>query len=118
MAKKIILIATLSAIMGLTGCSDIPTPTSKYIVNKEKNIVYIKRSFELQKNYKSHKAMAVALDDEGKYVIGYSYDCASKENAKRIALEKCNQANAYAEVKAEATCSMYAVENQIIRILK
>ena len=118
MTKQIILTTTLLAMMGLSGCTSTPKPTPKYNINKAKNIEHIKRTFELYTTHKSPKAMAVAMDKEGKYVIGYSYDCASTQSANMIALNRCRQANSNAPVKAEASCAIYAIENQIINPLK
>ena len=118
MTKKIILTTTLSAIVGLGGCTSTPAPIQKYNINKEKNIEHIRSSFELYKEYQSHKAMAVAMDKEGKYVIGYSYDCISEQSAKNIALTNCTKANNNAEVKANASCIIYATEDKIVHKLK
>jgi len=118
MTKKIILTTTLLAIMGLTGCTNASKPMPKYNIDKEKNIEHIQRSFDLYKKHKSHKAMAVAMDAEGKYVIGYSYDCASTISANAIALNHCKKANNSASVKAEASCRIYAIENKIMNPLK
>ena len=118
MTQKIILAATLSAIVGLTGCTSTSSAIQKYNINKDKNIEHIQRSFELYAEHKSHKAMAVAMDKEGKYVIGYSYDCTSEQSAKNIALNNCTKANNNADVKAEASCVIYAVEDKIVHKLK
>lgn len=113
MTKKIILTITLSIWVGFTGCSNTPEPI-KYNINKDKQILHIENSFELYKKHKSHKAMAVAMDKEGKYVIGYSFDCASMESAKQIALDNCTKANAKALVPADTQCVIYAVEDEVI----
>ena len=111
-------LATLTlALLGMVSCSNTSTPM-KYNIDKEKNIEHIQRSFDIYKEHKEHKAMAVAMDKEGKYVIGYSFDCASVESAKQIALNNCTNANAKAEVKSEANCQVYAVENTIVSPLK
>jgi hypothetical protein len=117
MTKKIILTTILSTIIGLTGCTSTPEPV-KYNIDKEKNIEHIERSFDLYKEHKSHKAMAIAMDSEGKYVLGYSYDCTSAQSAEKIALNNCTKANERAEVKADASCELYAVEDNIVHKLK
>ena len=117
MTTKITLITLISATLGITSCSNTSTPM-KYNINKEKNIEHIQRSFNIYKEHKEHKAMAVAMDKDGKYVIGYSFDCTSVESAKQIALNNCTNANAKAEVRSEANCQVYAVENTIVSPLK
>jgi len=117
MTKRSLLTMTMLTLVGLTGCTQSPAPV-KYNIDKEKNIDHIERSFELYKTHQEHKAMAVAMDEEGKYVLGYSFDCATQESAKRIALENCNNANANAEVKADASCTLFALENTIVKPLR
>jgi len=116
MTKKIILTITLSGIIAITGCTK--AQVVKYKVNKEKNIERVQRSFELYKEHKLHKSMAIAMDNQGKYIIGYSYDCKSTNSAKRIALDKCRKANNNTNVKVDATCVIYAAEDQIVHQLK
>ena len=117
MTKKIILTTTILTLMGLTGCTSTPEPI-QYNIDKAKNIEHIQRSFDLYKEHKSHKAMAVAMDSEGKYVLGYSYDCASPQSAEQIALNNCTRANDNATVKAAASCVLYAVENTVVHTLQ
>jgi len=109
---------TIATLMGLTGCNSTPVAPQQYNIDKDKNIQHITRSFENYQAYGAHKAMAVAFDSEGKYVLGYAYDASSIESAKKIALHRCENANAHAEVKAEAPCAIYALENNIVLPLK
>ena len=117
MTPKTTLITLISATLGITSCSNTSAPM-KYNINKEKNIEHIQRSFDIYKEYNGHKSMAVAIDTEGKYVIGYSFDCTSSESAKQIALSNCTRANSNAEVKSDASCQIYALENNIVAPLK
>ena len=117
MTNKITLTTLMLATLGITSCSNTSTPM-KYNINKEKNIEHIQRSFDIYKGHNGYKAMAIAMDREGKYVIGYSFDCGSIESAKKIAFSNCTNANDKAEVKAEANCKIYAVDNAIVSPLK
>ena len=125
MKKRAIVMAIVLAGAGMTSCS-IPLVKSesnndmcmKYNIDKKKSIKYIENAYNRYKSFKGHKAMAVAMDQGGKYVIGYSYDCASEQSAKRIALTKCEHLNANVEVKPNAKCQIYATENTIVSNLK
>ena len=108
MTKKNILTTTLFVLVGFTGCTSSPK-----LIN-DRQTKDIEKSFEHYKKFKSHKAMALAMDKKGKYMLGYSFDCASEESAKRIALDKCTKANRKAKVPADAQCAIFAIENKIV----
>jgi len=128
MKRKITLLVTVLAGVGMTSCS-IPYLESEstgsksyvcknYSIDKDKSIKNIAKAYDGYKDYEGRKAMAVAMDKEGRYVIGYSYDCSSEESAKRIALSKCERLNANIEIKPNAKCQIYAVGNKIVSDLK
>ena len=118
MTKQIILSTTLLVLIGFTGCSSKPElEPIKYHFDKEKSIEHIQSSFEEYKAHKTHKAIAIAMDDDGTYVVGYSYDCASQESAKTIALTHCTKANDNAQFRVNASCIIYAIENEVVHRL-
>lgn len=103
------------ALVVLTSCaSTSKQKTIQYNIDRAKNISHIERSFQLYTKYKTHKAMAVAIDNEGRYVIGYSYDCGSDESAKNIALNNCTRANNNTKFSADTSCVIYAVADKVI----
>jgi len=118
MKLNILITLVLMTILGLNACTSVKKPTLYYI-DKEKNINDIENLLKQNMAYKSHKAIAVAMDSEGKYILGYSYDCASEESAKSIALNRCRLANENAESESQvtATCVIYALENNIVHKL-
>ena len=86
----------------------------KYQIDREQSIEQIGDAYDRYNNYKEHKAMAVAIDKVGRYVLGYSYGTASRQSAKRIALSKCRHLLYSVEIKPKATCKIYAVDDEIV----
>ena len=73
------------------------------------------KSFEEYKTYNSHKAMAVAMGDDGRYAIGYSSDYSSQDGANNRAIKQCNDVNNKSASKINAECEIYAIDNEIVR---
>ncbi len=101
--KKLVLGATMGAMLiGLNGCT-------------VSNSCQLDKSFEEYKTYKSHKAMAVAMNDDGRCAIGYAYDYSSQNSANNGALKRCANSNNQSENKITAQCEIYAIDNDIVR---
>jgi len=123
---KYTLIALFTLVLvSSNGCSRqsnshriITTQQGKFIVDKQKSILHINRTFELYKKYKAYKAMAIAMDQDGKYIIGYAKDAKSSSDAQAIALENCQKANMHAQLKVSTACTLYAIENVILNPLQ
>jgi len=102
--KRLVSGATLVAmVIGFNGCA---------VSNNSKTL---DKSFEEYKTYNSHKAMAVAMDDDGRYAMGYSYDYSSQDKANKRAIKQCNDANDQSVNKVTAKCELYAIDNDIVR---
>lgn len=104
--RKLVLGATMVAmVIGFNGC------VSSNYMGKSK----LDDSFETYKTYNSHKAMAVAMDDDGRYAMGYAYDYSSQDKANARAIKQCNDANTNPETQVNAKCEIYAIGNDIVR---
>lgn len=100
--KRLVLGSSMIAVVvGLNGCVASNTNT-------------LDKSFEEYKTYNSHKAMAVAMDDVGRYAIGYSSDYSSQDRANQRAIKQCTDVNNKSEYKIKAKCKLYAINNDII----
>jgi len=111
MTNKITLTITLLILILLTGCTGNPKP-SKY---KQLRTKHLKNFLQHYKQYESSKAIAVAVDEDKGYIVGYSYDCNSTESAKNKALRNCIHAKNSTNIKVDDTCTLYAIENHILR---
>ncbi len=104
--KRLISGATLAVmVIGFNGCA---------VSNNSKTL---DKSFEEYKIYNSYKAMAVAIDNDGRYAMGYSYDYSSQDKANKGAIKQCNDANTNPATKVNAECELYAIDNDIVRKL-
>jgi len=63
------------------------------------------------KKYKKHKALAIAVDRDGKYSYGYSYNKSSIKKAIRKALKGCNKSKL--RYKVNSQCKIYKVDDAI-----
>jgi hypothetical protein len=104
--KKIFLGATIVAVViGLNGCTGLNTADSSIL----------DKTFEEYKAYKSHKAMAVAMGNDGRYAIGYSSDYSSQDGANKRAIKQCTDINNKSASKVNAECKIYAIDNEIVK---
>ena len=63
-------------------------------------------------SYKTHKALAVAVEADGKFVFAYEINARNEEVATGIAMQECGKRAGWFAFKAK--CSLYAVDNQVI----
>ncbi len=101
MKKLVLELAIVTMIVGLNGCAVSNNNT-------------LDKTFEEYKTYKAHKAMAIAMDDDGRYAIGYSSDYSSQDRANQRAIKQCTDVNNKSEYKIKAKCKLYAINNDII----
>lgn len=59
-----------------------------------------------------HKSVAFAGDTEGRYVIGYGFEKATRAEAMSAAMEDCNQRRA--DRRIEDSCRIVAVNDEMI----
>ena len=119
--NKMLLLAIGSLAMFAGGCTQAISQNSeqKYYVDKNESINKINAFYkQYATSNKKEKAIAVAMDKEGKYVLGYAHDAASAQSAKKIALSRCEQARTKTNVTIDAPCKLYAADNQIVAPLK
>lgn len=110
--KRLVLGATMFAmVIGFNGCA-ISNSINSSISGNE-----LDTSFEEYKTYGSYKAMAVAMDDDGRYSMGYASDYSSQSQANQKAIGHCTDANNKSEYKVNAECEIYAIDNDIVRSL-
>jgi hypothetical protein len=101
--KRLVLGATMVAMtIGFNGCAS-------------SNSSILDKSFEEYKTYNSHKAMAVAMGNDGRYAMGYSSDYSSQDGANKRAIKQCTDANNKSAYKVKAECEIYAIDNEIVR---
>ena len=98
-------VTMVAIVVGLSGCAGSNKVDSSIFNN----------SFEEYKTYKSHKAMAVAMDDDGRYAMGYSSDYSSQDGANKRAVKQCSDVNNKSTSKVNAECVIYAIDNEIVR---
>jgi hypothetical protein len=105
--RRLVLGATMVAmVIGFNGCAGSNNMDSSKL----------DKSFEEYKTYNSHKAMAVAMGDDGRYAMGYSYDYSSQNKANERAIKQCNDANDQSSAnKVTAKCELYAIDNDLVR---
>jgi len=116
---RLLTISALAILVG--GCTQTISQNSgqKYYVDKDASINKINAFYkQYTTSNKKEKAIAVAMDKEGKYVLGYAHDAASAQSAKKIALSRCEQARTKTNVTIDAPCKLYAADNQIVAPLK
>ncbi len=102
--KRLVLGAAMAAItIGFNGCA---SSNSSSILDK---------SFEEYKTYNSHKAMAVAMGNDGRYAMGYSSDYSSQDRANKRAIKQCTDTNNKSANKVNAQCKLYAIDNELVR---
>jgi len=103
--RKLFLGATMVAmVIGLNGCVGF---------NSADNSI-LDKTFEEYKAYNTHKAMAVAMGDDGRYAIGYSSDYSSQDGANKRAIKQCTDINNKSASKVNAECKIYAIDNEIV----
>jgi len=103
--KKFVSVTTMVVLLvGVNGCAVSNGNT-------------LDKSFEEYKTYKSNKAMAVAMDKDGRYAIGYSSEYSSQKRANKRAIDQCTNANNNSEYKVNAKCEIYAINDEIVRKL-
>ena len=98
-------IAVVGIMWGMNGCSILNTSINHNNFNK---------AVEEYKEYKMHKAMAVAMDNDGRYAMGYAFDYATQEKAKKDAIKHCIDSNNKVTDKVKAKCEIYAIDNEIV----
>lgn len=105
--RRLFLGTTMVAMaIGFSGCTSAKDAELKSELGK---------SFEEYKTYKSNKAMAVAMGDDGRYAMGYAYDYVSQDRANARAIKLCTDANNQTEGnKVDAECKIYAIDNDIV----
>lgn len=67
---------------------------------------------EKYKGLAHHKAMAIAMDDDGRYAYWYVHEQPFLKRAETIAMKQCNKAAKELSVKAK--CKLYASGNKIL----
>ncbi len=101
--KRLVLGATMVAMtIGFNGCAS------------SKSSSILDNSFEEYKTYNSHKAMAVAMGNDGRYAMGYSSDYSSQDRANKRAIKQCTDTNNKSANKVNAKCKIYAIGNEIV----
>jgi hypothetical protein len=92
----------------LGGCLRSGTPMGVALRSPTQFDFELKRYREMA----SRKAMAVAGDVGGRYVIGYSHAYPTTDMAIESALEFCEQRRV--ERRIEAECRIYAVDDEVV----
>jgi len=111
MKKTTYTLVTLSLIV-FQGCST----KTKSIFNKEQTLLHVNNVINQHKHDKLHSALALAIDENNNYLMGYSYDASSNESATNIAMKQCQRKSANKILKV--ACQIYLLNNKMIRILK
>jgi len=103
--KRLVLGTTMAAmVFGFNGCTGL-----NYLDGNK-----LDKSFEEYKTYNTYKAMAVAMDNDGRYSMGYSSDYSSQDQANKRAIKQCIDANNRSEYKVKAECKIYAIGNDLV----
>jgi len=111
MHKNKYILVTLLALLA-QGCST-KTDTN---IDKEKTLQKVNAIITQHKNDKKNAALAISIDENNKYIMGYSHDSKSEQNATKIALEHCTQQGAGKTIKSP--CEIYLLNGKEIRTLK
>lgn len=62
--------------------------------------------------YEKHKSIALAIDSNGHWAYGYSYNYSSQKEANERALSECRQRAP--EYKVDGVCKLYAIGNEVV----
>ncbi len=73
-------------------------------------------SIEKYKIYSSKKAMAFAIDKNGRYAFGRSYSYFKQDSANKRALKECKKYKSNYDVKSE--CTLYSIGDKIVADIK
>ena len=106
------LIALSLSLIAFQGCST----KTKSIFNKEETLINVNNVINQHKHDKLHSALALSVDENNNYLMGYSYDAASNESATKIAMQQCS--NKSVDRKLKEPCQIYLLNNKTIRTLK
>lgn len=87
--------------MGLYFTNSMASEKSQFEIDVEK-----------YKGLAHHKAMAIAMDDEGRYAYWYVHGQPFLKRAETVAMKKCNKAAK--ELGVKANCKLYASGNKIL----
>lgn len=100
----------LSAVLlGLSGCV-----SSKMNVDQNTTSEF-DVFFDKYKTYNAKKAIAMAIDKDGKYAYGYAYGYPTKISVVKRAIEECEKNKIKHNVDTKAECKIYALGNKIMK---
>jgi len=68
-----------------------------------------------KENTKYHKAMAVAMDANGKYAFGRSWGFSLQSQANKRAIDECQKSRRRYNVKSK--CEIYMIDDNVVRNL-
>lgn len=85
-------------------------------IDKEKTLKKVNAIIAQHKNDKEHSALAIAVDENSKYLLGYAQGSKSEENASKIAMEQCVDQSSGKELKEP--CEIYLLNGKEIRTLE
>ncbi len=80
---------------------------SQYIYNNK--ISKFENKIEEYRTKKEYKALALAIDENGKYKYGWSWNKTSQDRANDLAIKYCNNMT-----KAKSECKLVAIGNKVI----
>ena len=103
------LIASLFIL--LQGCG-----STHSLHHKKQTLKNVNKLIEEHRHDKLHSALAIAVDKNNNYYMGYSYDASSDESAINIAMKHCQDRSAQASLKT--SCQIYLLNNKKVRVLR
>ena len=106
----------LAVMVGFNGCTTSKN-TNVPVVHDTVDTSGLDGFFQDYLMYRSYKAMAVAMGDDGRYAMGYSLDYSSQNSANDRAIQQCINSNNTADYPVDAQCEIYAIGNAIIHAL-